>query len=195
MNLVGVIAITVLAALFLFALLAATGVLVWLALRIRKDQTTAQQNQAAIYAEIGKAIEAAKASFGSIRTDIRSSLEVNQKNAEAALAVHQQALAATLDTFRTDINVAIAKINADALATVAVRLTQVCIRAEKAIAVFQQLILNTEQNPGDNYAPDAFAPEESAFGAPPSGYAVSQTARMDQEADIESGAEMVSEAL
>jgi phage tail sheath protein FI len=206
MNLIGIIAISVLAALFLFALLAATGVLVWLALRIRKDQVTEQQERQRVYAETEKLlaahqtelkaiVESARSGFGSIRTDMRASLDANQKVAEAALADHQKALAATLDTFRQDINEAIKKINAEALATVAVRLTQVCIRAEKAIAVFQQLILSTEQQPGHDYAPDAFAPEESAFGAPPSGYAVSQTARLDQEADIETGAEVASEAI
>lgn len=197
MNLVGIIAISVLSALFLFALLAAVAALVWLALRIRKDAAAAQQENRRIYAETEKllaaqqaVIESAKSAFGSIRTEMRTSLDGNQKGHEALLAAHQKELNVTLDTFRLDINAAIAKINAEALQTVAVRLTQVCIRAEKAIGVFQQLILNSEKAPGDEYAPEAFAPEESTFGAPPSGFSVSQTARMDQEADIQAGSQV-----
>lgn len=201
MSLIGIVAISVLAALFLFTLLAGLAVLIWLALRVRKEIASLS----AVYAETQKllqshqaesrtSIESAKSSFGAIRNEVKTALDGQQKAAEQALADHQKALTVTLDGFRREMQAAIAKINAEALQTVAVRLTQVCVRAEKAIGVLQQLILETEKSPGAQYGDEEFAPEESTFGAPPSGYSRSQTARMDDEADVTQLAEQLTES-
>jgi HAMP domain-containing protein len=206
MSLIGIVAISVLAALFLFTLLAGLAVLIWLAMRLRKDLTAAQQQAAAVYAETQKllqshqaesrtSIESAKSSFGAIRNEVKTSLEGQQGAWKAATETQTKELRATLDQFKADIGVAISKINADALQTVAVRLTNVSIRAEKAISVFQELILSAG-NPGPSDLPDeAFAPEESQFAGPPSAYSVSPTARMDQEADMVEQASQLTESL
>jgi len=205
MSLVGIIATSVIAALALFVLFAGIGLLIWLATRLRKDLAAWQQQAILVHAETKQllttsgtetkaSIEAAKGAFTAIRNEVKASLEGQQKAAETGLAAHQKALAETLANFRSEMQVAIAKINAEALQTVAVRLTQVCIRAEKAIGVLQQLILDTEKSTHFDGGPEDFAPENSTFGGPPSAYSVGETARFDQEADIAQQAEQLTES-
>ncbi len=194
MSLVGIIATSVLAALALFALFAGIGILIWLALRIRKENTQVSIETKALLTDSRAAVESAKGTFTSIRNEVKTITEGQQKAADSALIAHQKALTATLDTFRLDINAAIGKINAEALQTVAVRLTQVCVRAEKAIGVFQQLILDTEKSPHFDGGPEDTAPENAPFGGPPSSYSLSQTAKLDQEADMQTEAERFTES-
>lgn len=193
MGTIGIVAISVLAALFLFALLAAVGVLIWLAESIKRQLSESKQQNASVHAETARVLAAhqteskgqldsAKAAFAGIRTEVRTLLESQQKE-----------LGATLDEHRRQMNLGIEKINADALTSVAARLTQVCIRTEKAISVLQELILNTEKAPGGEYGAEEFAPEEAAFGTPPSGFAVNRTAQLDAQADAEQNREVFSE--
>lgn len=194
MSTIGIVALSVVAALALFAFFAGIAVLIWLAWTLKRALAELQAWSKSVYAETAQlmaahqaeskaTIESAKGSFGAIRTEVKTALEGNQKTLDA-----------TLVDFRRQMQAAIDKINAEALQTVAVRLTQVCVRAEKAIGVLQQLILDTEKSTGFDGGPEEYAPEDSQFGAPPSGYSVSPTARLDQEADNVQQAELFTES-
>jgi hypothetical protein len=73
-------------------------------------------------------------------------------------------------------------------------MTQVCVRAEKAIGVLQQMILESERAPGAEYGAEEFAPEEGKFGPPPSGFSIGTTARLDEEVDRIAAEEVLTEA-
>lgn len=193
MSLVGIVAISVLAAIFLFALLSGLGLLIWIAFQLKKllaaaeaefksvsietkrvvaenwadTKTTLQTHQA----EQKSQIESAKSAFGGIRNEVRSLLDEYRKE-----------LGTTLEKHRAEMQSGIDKINADALVSVAARLTQVCLRAEKAVSVLQEMMLDTEARATHDYGPNDYAPEENPFGAPPSGYSVSKTTALDEQA-------------
>ena len=206
MNVIGIVAISVLAALFLFALLGGTGLLIWLAVRQRRELAAAQAANTSVHAETEKliaanqaevkgAIEGARSKFDGIRAAIQGAIDDSRKASEAAQVAQAKALDEVLATHRNEMQKAIDKINAEALQTVAVRLTQVCVRSEKAVAVLQQMILESEKSPGAQYGAEEFAPEENSFGPPPSGYGQSVTARLDQEADRVDTADVLTEAV
>jgi hypothetical protein len=205
MNVIGIVAISVLCALFGFAVLAAAGVLIWLAIRLRRELAEAKKQNESVYAETGKLlganqaeikglIEGARSKFDGIRAQIQTVIEDSRKATEAAQTAQGKALNEVLATHRKEMQDGIDKINAEALQTVAVRLTQVCVRAEKAIGVLQQMILESEKAPGAEYGAEEFAPEENQFGPPPSGFSRSVTARMDDEADRVATEEVLTEA-
>lgn len=206
MNTIGIIAVSALAALFLFALLAAVGLLVWLAFRLRRELTEAQKQNASVHTETAKVLAANQAEvktliegscskFDGIRAQIQTAIEDSRKATDVAQVEQAKALNEVLATHRKEMQVGIEKINAEALQTVAVRLTQVCIRAEKAIGVLQQMILDSEKSPGAEYGAEDFAPEENRFGPPPSGFSRSTTARMDEEADRVATEDVLTEAV
>lgn len=217
MNLVGIVALSVAAALFLFLLLAGAGILIWLALRLKKTQDAAEIETASVHAETKNllathqaeskaAIESAKAGFSAIRNETRATLDEQGKAQQTRAAGYEEALTAllaaqrkeiaeTLDGFRRQMQVAIDKINAEALTGAAARSIQACLRLEKVASILQQMFTDAEARSTHEYAPEEFAPEENRFGTPPSGYSVSQTARMDEEVDIVAQAEMVTEAV
>jgi hypothetical protein len=205
MNVIGIVAISVLAALFLFALLGGTGLLIWLAMRQRRELAAAQATNTTVHAETEKliaanqaevknAIEGARSKFDGIRTQIMAAIDDSRKATEAAQVAQLKALNEVLSVHRKEMQEGIDKINAEALQTVAVRLLQVCVRSEKAVAVLQELILEHEKAPGAEYGAEEFAPEENRFGPPPSGYGQSVTARLDAEADRVETAEVLTEA-
>jgi hypothetical protein len=157
--------------------------LVWLAWNLKIQMGAAQKEIASVYAETGRimgtyqaeskaAVESAKASFSAIRNEVRGLLEEHRKQMQDGIE----------------------KINAEALTSVAARLTQVCVRVEKAIAVLQQLIINGEPAPTTEYAPDAYAPEETTFGPPPTGYGLGTTAKLDDEAEREQNQELFTQS-
>jgi hypothetical protein len=205
MNVIGIIALSILCALVVVALLGAAGVLIWLAMRLRRELVEVQRQNASVYAETGKlqvatrdeikiAIEGARSSFHGIRAQIQTVIEDSRKATDAAQVEQGKALNEVLATHRKEMQVGIDKINAEALQTVAVRLTQVCVRAEKAIGVLQQMILESERAPGAEYGAEEFAPEETRFGPPPSGFSQSVTSRMDDEVDRAAAQEVQTEA-
>lgn len=205
MNVIGIVAISVLAAIFLFALLGGVGVLIWLAIRLRRDLDAAQTKSTSVHAETEKllaanqaevkgSIEAARAKFDGIRSQIMAAIDDSRKAVDTAQVAQTKALDDVLAVHRKEMQDGIDKINAEALTTVAVRLTQVCVRAEKAVAVLQQMILESEKSPGAEYGAEEFAPEENRFGPPPSGFSQSITARLDDEADRAATAEVLTEA-
>ena len=206
MNVIGIVAISVLAALFLFALLGGTGLLIWLAIRQRRELATAQTANASVHAETEKliaanqaevkgAIEGARSKFDGIRAQIMAAIDDSRKATESAQVAQLKALNEVLAVHRKEMQEGIDKINAEALQTVVVRLTQVCVRSEKAVAVLQQMILESEKAPGGEYGAEEFAPEENRFGPPPSGYSQSVTARLDDEADRAAADEVHTEAV
>jgi hypothetical protein len=205
MNIVGVIAISILCALVVVSLLAAAGVLLWLAVRLRRELAEIQKQNALVYAETKSvlaenkedmkfSIEGARSKFDGIRTQIQTTIESSRKAAEAAQVEQGKALNEVLATHRKEMQEGIDKINAEALQTVAVRMTQVCVRAEKAIGVLQQMILESERAPGAEYGAEEFAPEEGKFGPPPSGFSIGTTARLDEEVDRIAAEEVLTEA-
>jgi hypothetical protein len=149
---------------------------------------------AASGAEVKASIESAKGTFSAIRGEVKTSLEAQQQAWKQTTEGHFKELRMVLAQFQGEMNTAIAKINAEALQTVAVRLTQVCVRAEKAIGVLQQLILDTEKSPHFDGGPEDYAPETSPFGGPPSFYGRSQTAKMDDEVDMVQEAQQFTES-
>ena len=185
MSVIGIVAISILAALFLFLLLGGVALLVWLAFTLKRQVAEAKAESASVYAETGRllavyqaesksAIESAKSSFSAIRTEVRGLLED-----------HRRELAATLEAHRSAMQAGIDKINAEALQGAAARSIQACLRLEKAIGVLQQLFLETESRSTHEYGANEFAPEESTFGTPPSGFGLAPTAALDQQAQEE----------
>ena len=185
MSVIGIVAISILAALFLFLLLGGVALLVWLAFSLKRQVAAAKAESAAVYAETGQllatyqaesksAIESAKSSFSAIRTEVRGLLED-----------HRRELAATLEAHRAAMQAGIDKINAEALQGAAARSIQACLRLEKAISVLQQLFLETESRSTHEYGANEFAPEESIFGTPPTGFGMGPTAALDQQAQDE----------
>ena len=185
MSVIGIVAISILAALFLFLLLGGVALLVWLAFTLKRQLAEAKEESTAVYAETGRllaayqaesksAIESAKSSFSAIRTEVRGLLED-----------HRRELAATLEAHRAAMQAGIDKINAEALQGAAARSIQACLRLEKAIGVLQQLFLETESRSTHEYGANEFAPEESTFGTPPSGFGMGSTAALDQQAQDE----------
>jgi molybdenum cofactor biosynthesis enzyme MoaA len=185
MSIVGIVSLSILAALFLFLLLGGVAVLIWLALSLKRQLAAAKEQFTAVYAETGRllaahqaeskaTIESAKSSFVAIRTEVRGLLEDHRRELAAILEAHRAAMQAGID-----------KINAEALQGAAARSIQACLRLEKAIGVLQQLFLETESRSTHEYGAEEFAPEESTFGAPPSGFGLSPTAALDQQAQTE----------
>jgi hypothetical protein len=195
MSTVGIVALSILAALFLFALFSGVGLLVWLAWNQKKQQAAAEKENARVHAETEKVLaanqaevkallESAKAGFGSIRNETRATLESYQKTIGVLLEDHRREMQAGIE-----------KINAEALTSVAVRLTNVCIRTEKAIGVLQQIMMQADAAPAFTGGPEDYGPEEGAstFGGPPTAYSVSRTAQMDEEVEREQSVEMFTE--
>lgn len=182
MNTIGIVAVSLAAGLFLALLLAGLGLLIWQAFQNRKAIREIQSQRDAVsaetkallagnQAEMKSAIESAKSSFATIRTEMKALLDDHRKQTKAILDEHRKAMQAGIE-----------KINAEALISVAARLTQVALRAEKAVGVLQAMMADAESRATHDYAPDEYAPETSAFGGPPSNFSVSQVARLDEEA-------------
>jgi hypothetical protein len=184
-----IILISALCGMFGLALLAGVAFLIWLAIELRKTQRAVQAENTAIQnktqtaldrneQETKSTLESAKSSFSAIRAEMKVILDSNQNKTTALLEEHKQAM-----------QVAIGKINAEALTAAAVRCFEACTRLEKTITIFQRLILeNTDQREPSNYAPEEYAPERTEFGGPPSGFSLSVNANADTEAERESGA-------
>lgn len=196
MSVFGIVAASILSALFLFALLACAALAAWQGWQNKRLLSAAQRETEQVYAETKSllvanqaetkaTIESAKGAFGAIRTDVRALLEDHRKEIRVTIEEFRKELAATLDGHRQQTQTAIDKINAEALVSVAARLTQVCLRAEKAVVLLQSLVLDTEARVTNEYGPNDFAPEDSPFGTPPSGYSVSQTAALDEQSGRE----------
>jgi len=183
MSTIGVVAISLFCGLFLAVLLSGLGVLIWLAMNLRKalaalrlEAVSVSSETRAVLAqyqtELARQIESSKSSFGVIRNDMKALLDEHRKKTTSTLEEHRQKMQAGID-----------RINADALQGAAARAIQACLRLEKAVGVIQQLFLNTEEKVTHEYGPDEFAPEETAFSGPPSGYMQSQTARYDEQVE------------
>ena len=180
MGTIGIIAISVVAALFLFILTAGLGILIWLAWQLRRSLADSQTRSAAVYveteallrgyqAETKSLLESAKSGFTSIRNDVKSTLESQRAELGVVLEYHRNQMQQGID-----------KINAEALQSAAVRSVQACLRLEKVAVLLQQLFSDTETRSTHEFGPDEFAPEESQFGTPPTGYSVSSTAALDE---------------
>src|ERR1039457_3752439 len=121
MSIVGIVSLSILAALFLFLLLGGVAVLIWLALSLKRQLAAAKEQFTAVYAETGRllaahqaesnaTIESAKSSFVAIRTEVRGLLEDHRRELAAILEAHRAAMQAGID-----------KINAEALQGAAAR--------------------------------------------------------------------------
>ena len=183
MNVIGVVAISLFCGLFLALLLAGLGTLIWLAVSLRKTLATVRAEMVSVsnetrgllaqyQGEMAKQVESSKSSFGTIRTEMARLLEENRKKTDGILNEHRRQMQGSID-----------KINAEALQGAAARAIQACLRLEKAVGVIQQLFLNSEERVTNQYGAEEFAPEESAFGGPPSGYSQSRTARFDEQVE------------
>ena len=162
MSEIGIVLVSLLGGAVLITLLAGVAYLAWQSFSLRKTQAEIRALIAGNLQETKSALDAAKSSFSTIRSETKSILEEHRKAMQAGIA----------------------SINAEALTTAAVRCFEGCQRLEKAIAVFQRLILeNTDQRTPGDYAPEETAPERNEFGGPPSGYSVGLTAAYDAEAD------------
>lgn len=183
MSTIGIVALSILAALFLFLLLGGVAIQVWQAFSLKRQLAGAKAEIDRVYAETERllaahqaesksTIESAKSAFSAIRTEVRGLLESHRQELGAILEAHRAAMQAGID-----------KINAEALQGAAARSIQACLRLEKAIGVLQQLFLDTESRSTHEYGPEEFAPEEASFGTPPTSFSVGQTAQLDEEAE------------
>jgi len=185
MSTIGIVAISVIAALFLFILIAGLGALLWLAWQLRRLLLESQARSAAVYAETEKLLsgyqaesrsqlESAKSAFSSIRNEVRSTLESQRADLGVVLEHHRNQMQQGID-----------KINAEALQAAAARSIQACLRMEKVAGLLQQMFSETEARVTNDYGPEEFAPEESRFGTPPTGYSVGVTAALDEQNQFE----------
>jgi hypothetical protein len=181
MSTIGVVAVSLFCGLFLALLLAGLGTLIWLAVSLRKTLATVRAEMDSVsketrgllaqyQGEMAKQVESSKSSFGTIRTEMGRLLEENRKKTDGILNEHRRQMQGSID-----------KINAEALQGAAARAIQACLRLEKAVGVIQQLFLTSEEKVTNQYGAEDFAPEDSTFGGPPSGYSQSQIARFDDQ--------------
>ena len=179
MSTVGIVALSLLCGLFLALLLAGLGVLIWLAVNLRKTLAEVRAEMASVskktadtltqyQGEMARQVESSKSALGAVRVEMAKLLEENRKKTDGILNEHRRQMQGSID-----------KINAEALQGAAARAIQACLRLEKAVGVIQQLFLNSEERVTNQYGAEDFAPESSTFGGPPSGYSQSQTARFD----------------
>lgn len=183
MSTIGIAALSLFCGLFLALLLAGLSTLIWLALTLRKTLAAVSVEMKSVsfetrallaqyQGEMVKQVESSKSSFGAVRTEIKTLLEEQRQKTHGILEEHRKQMQAGID-----------RINADALQGAAARAIQACLRLEKAVGVIQQLFLNGEERVTNQYGAEEFAPEESTFGGPPSGYSQSQTARFDDSVE------------
>lgn len=185
MSTIGIVATSVICGIFCILLLLGIALLVWLAVKLHaavkelkaenaavqaetRTTLTAHQSQTAAamtvyHAEMKAVVDSSKASFTTIRNETKAMLEAGQQKMEDGIK----------------------KINAEALQSAAARSIEACLRLEKVIGIFQQLILNNEERVTHEYGPEDFAPESTTFGGPPSQFSISENARLDAEAEQE----------
>ena len=209
MQTVGIVAIALLAGLFLALLLLGLGILLWLAFRLRQQTAEVAARQSAVQTEtaallekshaeilrlnqehaarLKSEVESAKAGFVTIRNDVQTAW-TEQMNAISVMLVEH----------RREIQAGIDRINAEALQTAAARNLKAVTGLEKMVALLQQMMLESyTPKPGTEYGAEEYAPEEpTRFGTPPpTGFSVSETARLDEEAEAEQRAEAAEESI
>lgn len=183
MSTIGMVVLSALLGMYLLGMLLGLGILIWLALKLRSDLQASKQEKDSVYAEtkqvlaanqaeIKAILESGKSVFTSVRADTKALLEEHRKQTKAQLEEHRKGMQAGID-----------RINAEALSGAAARTIQACQRLEKIATLLQQLILETETRATNDYMDEAFAPEKTLAGTPPSGFNVSQTAALDAEVD------------
>lgn len=177
MNVIGIVSLSLLCGLFLALLIGGLATLLWLAVKLRREvsqMTAAMQTLiAGNHAEMKSSIESAKASFSSIRTEMKTVLDTHNKSTRSMLEEHRKQMKEGID-----------KINAEALIGASARAVQACQRLENAAGIIQKLFLDANDVPtGRGYAPEETAPENTTFGGPPSAFSLSQTSAMDAEVE------------
>lgn len=176
MNVIGIVSLSLLCGLFLALLIGGLAMLVWLAVKLRRENAQMREAIQSLIvthqAELKSSIESAKASFGAIRTEMKTVLDT-----------HNKATKSTLDEHRRQMKEGIDKINAEALIGASARAVQACQRLENAAGIIQRLFMDTENRPTHEYRAEEMAPETTSFGGPPSAFSVSQTAAMDTEVE------------
>ena len=172
MGTIGVIVISVLGGMFALAVLIGLILLLYLAWRLLQLLKQSQEQNQAVSHETKSVLESAKSGFSSIRNETRTLLEEHRRQFGEILELHRKEMQQGID-----------KINAEALQAAAARSIEACMRLEKAVGIFQKLLLDNEERVTHEYGAEDTAPESSTFGGPPSGYSLSQTARLDAEAE------------
>jgi len=138
----GVVAIALLAGIFLCLLIAGIAAVLWAAWKAKKAADTnvvvIQGVQAKTEAELAdqakklaEILEAAKSNFSGIRSEMRQSLEMYAKMTQETLEAHQKSMDA-----------AVSKVNAELLAKAAKDAIVACREFQRIAAVMQSLLLN-----------------------------------------------------
>ena len=155
------------------------GLLLWVGFKLRTELANLARSNQAVYAETKalveksqaemlKAIESAKGGFAAVRADMKLIFEDHRQKLQTEIA----------------------KINADALQMAAKRSIDACVKLEKSVGLLQAVLLQAGENPGREYGPEDFAPEETSFGTPASQYSVGPTAALDEQAQREEAAQV-----
>lgn len=183
MNTFGIVALSLMAGLFLAILVAGLGISIWAALRVKAAAAQIDTKTTKIYAETVEILaehrvqmdrinESAKSNFVAIRTEMRGSIETLLREVKATLEGHQKAM-----------EVSVSKINGDALLAASERSQKACLRIEKAAVLISQSLFTPE----DGGSPEAVGkpwPDDRAEEYAPKGatiYDVTTVGRMDNE--------------
>jgi hypothetical protein len=183
MSTIGIVVISILGGMFGLALLAGVVLLIWLAWDLRKALAVAQKENLAVYQETRAALTAHQQEMKSVFESARNGFASIRNETKSLLENHQNVM-----------QTQIAKINAEALAGTIARMIEVCLRLEKGIAIFQKMIFDNETRVTNEYGPEEFAPENTTFGGPPSGFSLSQSGKHDVETDQEAAGLVVQES-
>ena len=183
MSPIEIAVIAALAGMFGLLLLAGVFLLIWLAWDLRKALAGSQKENLAVYQETRAALTAHQQEMKSVFESARNGFASIRNETKSLLENHQNVM-----------QTQIAKINAEALAGTIARMIEVCLRLEKGIAVFQKMIFDNENRVTNDYGPEDFAPENTAFGGPPSGFSLGQSSQHDLEADKEAGGVVLQES-
>ena len=155
------------------------GLLLWVGFKLRTELANLARSNQAVYAETKAAIEKSQ---GEMLRAIES--------ARSGFATIRGETKAILEEHRVKMQGEIAKINADALQMAAKRSIDACVKLEKSVGLLQAVLLQAGENPGREYGPEDFAPEETSFGTPASQYSVGPTAALDEQAQREEAAQV-----
>lgn len=178
MQTVGIVAISILAGLFLALMCLGLVILLWMQYQTKQWLKDNQANTEKSHTEIER-----------IATEFAAKLKFNLESSTQALTGIRTEIRQNIQSVITNhekrIQEAIAKINADTLDVGVKRNVEACLKLEKTVATLQNWLIGAAKRVGEEYGPEEFAPETTSLGTPASEYSISSVAAQDQRAEDE----------
>ena len=194
MQTFGIVALSILAGLFLALLFLGLGVLLWAAFQMKRGLADMRAREASIHAETQQAMEISQNEILRISGEYAAKLKSELEAARSAFSGIRSEVKVILEDHNRRTLTAIEKINGDALAAAVKRNIDASVKLEKTVSLLQNWLIGTVAQNGNTYGPEDYAPEETNFGTPSSEYSVNATASLDAKAEQEAIAEVTTDA-